>query len=201
LQLNKNMSHIELILLSILRLNKKTDSISVEDIVVDAWEKSPDRFSLGKYNYPDSSAIRKRLYTDMQPLGLCRISKTGMVHITKHGLEYANNIQKKKDTKTYKTLLTKAEKEELNRIVNLKGFTLFNDNNEAKLIDIDAYEFYNISVRTSQLEIKKKKRQLDSTLTKAEKLSFKRVGLIKEYKHFVDEILKDLIDEHNSAKN
>ena len=83
-----------------------------------------------------------------------------MIYITQQGIEAAKILNQLKTEKIKKDInkLTQSQKNEINRLINTRGFNLFLKDPNIKLLDIDVYDFYNISVRTKAHDIKQRKK-------------------------------------------
>ncbi|MBC8303404.1 MAG: hypothetical protein H8E55_47555 [Pelagibacterales bacterium] len=197
------MSQTELILLTLYELSKRENPVSYEKLVVTTFEKYPDIFGLKEYpQYPDSFSINRRIYLDLKKLGYCQFKKK-KVYISSYGKEVAEQLKINLLTKTNKNKknLTNMEKKQYEYLLNLKGFNLFIDDSNIRILDIDAYEFYSITVRTPKKEIARKKMITKSIISKAKNNSLTMVDKLIEYKSKIDKVLEGLINEYNTATN
>ena len=76
-------------------------------------------------------------------------------------------------------------RKEINRILGLKGFQLFNDHKQEEIIDQDLYELLRISVKTKTLEIASNLSQIKDTIDKFSKLDKNNSLKIDKYLEFL----------------
>ena len=196
------MSQSDKILIAIYELLKENDFTRYEDVVVKSFKMFPESFALKSYEkYPDTNAVNKVIYTTLKPDGYLFI-KNLKIYLTEFGKEHVEHLTSVK-TANHKSKASsgKIEKKEITRLVGLKGFQHFIKNPEKELLDIDCYEFYGITARTSTKDMKNRKRQFELRMKEILKLQSPELEELKTYKSKIDIELQRILDEHNSAKN
>ena len=123
----------------------KTRALSYEDIVVKAFQRYPEDFQLRGYpQYPDSSDVHKPLY-EMKRQGLVRAANKTF-ELTAQGVETARRLSHAPASD--KDRLTKAEEQEITRIVSSAAFNFFQTGKVVAILDTDFYEYLGVTVRT-----------------------------------------------------
>jgi len=145
-----NLSRAEKILLFLYEYDRGGRAkIRYEDIVAGLFKRYPQDFQLKGYpEYPDSGdLIHKPLY-DFKKKGLVNAANK-IFSLTERGVEFAEGLAGKKPTneKTGDRLSRSAENEVL-RVKNLEGVTLFSEGKRDKLSDSDFYSYLGVTVRT-----------------------------------------------------
>lgn len=132
-----------------------TKPLKYEDIVVTAWKKFPQDFSLRGYEYPDSSDIHKPLYGPLKSKGFIRTANK-FFSLTEHGLAYIESVLQKlgssKTTKTQAERLGRGEQAEIEKLLQSDAFKLYESGEKDKILDSDIYAFYGVTVRTGKNE-------------------------------------------------
>lgn len=132
-----------------------TKPLKYEDIVVAAWKKFPQDFSLRGYEYPDSSDIHKPLYGPLKSKGFVRTANK-FFSLTEHGLVYIGSLLQKtsgvKSTKTQAERLGRDEQAEVEKLLQSDAFKLYESGEKDKILDSDIYAFYGVTVRTGKNE-------------------------------------------------
>jgi len=132
-----------------------TKPLKYEDIVVAAWKKFPQDFSLRGYEYPDSSDIHKPLYGPLKSKGFIRTANK-FFSLTEHGLAYIESVLKKvggsKPTKAQAERLGRGEQAEVEKLLQSDAFKLYESGEKDKILDSDIYAFYGVTVRTGKNE-------------------------------------------------
>lgn len=88
---------------------------------------------------------------------------------------------------------------EYERLVRSKGFNLFLKRNNFIPIDVDVYEFYNISVRTNKHDRRGRIKVVSELLKKVKSSNLVRVTELMEYKKTIDAVYKDISKDENSS--
>ena len=148
---------------------KKEFKVTYEDLIVACFKEFPDTFSLKNYReYPDSNSINKKIYDSLKPKGLIVI-KNLVISLSNHGIETSSKLFDYINTNTTTSLktLTSKEKTELKRLVSTKGFEFYLTDNEYEILDIDVYDFFQISVRTKKSDIKNRVSIINALLEKS----------------------------------
>ncbi len=180
------LSKKHMILLTMLEMNSTTKNILIyEDIVVKTYEKYPEVFHLKGYkHYPDTVILMRELY-NLVPEGFVRIKKRQCV-FTDLGLHKALEIKGELSNRSIKS---KSEKDlnlirnKILKILNLQGFKLFIEGDQQKILDVDFYEFFETSVRTSRIEVTSNIKQTNT--------------MIKLYSQFDKKLSSDMIQYSN----
>lgn len=132
-----------------------TKPLKYEDIVVAAWKKFPQDFSLRGYEYPDSSDIHKPLYGPLKSKGFIRTANK-FFSLTEHGLVYIEQILQKADgarlSKAQTERLGRDEQAEVEKLLQSDAFKLYETGEREKILDSDVYAFYGVTVRTGKNE-------------------------------------------------
>ncbi len=132
-----------------------TKPLKYEDIVVAAWKKFPQDFSLRGYEYPDSSDIHKPLYGPLKSKGFVRTANK-FFSLTEHGLTYIGSLLQKtsgaKSAKTKAERLGRDEQAEVEKLLQSDSFKLYENGEKDKILDSDIYAFYGVTVRTGKNE-------------------------------------------------
>jgi len=188
------MKYIDLLLLSIYNLSdKKILKVTIEDIVVSAFKQHPKIFQLKGYpEYPDSEPISKRIYDTLQPKGYIRVVNR-FVQLTDHGIEYCQSLSKSTQKATSDVGLSRSESKHYQRLLNSAGFQIFLKEKEKKLLDVDLYHFYSISVKTNHTAIKGKIANIQSLISKAYKLNLPYSKELNDYKNKLDLIFSEFL--------
>jgi len=174
------------ILLTLYKMSDgKKQSFYFEDIIVATFSAYPKDFSLPRYiEYPDSDIFRRELYFNLKPKGFIKIAQRKCM-LTSLGIETAKKLLNYKiEQKVNDDDLRK----EINRILGLKGFQLFNDNKQEEIIDQDLYELLRISVKTKTLEIASNLSQIKDSIDRYSKLD--KINSLK-----IDKYLEFLINK------
>lgn len=190
------MNQVDLILISIYHLTKgEISQVDFEQVVVKAFKLFPKVFQMKGYpEFPDSSQIEKRIYDKLKPGGLVRVASRKL-ELTEYGQEKAKALVEKshRQPKGKKFgALTKRELKLWQTLLGLAGFKIFLENSDKKPLDIDLYDFYGISVRTSKSEIKGRIETVVDLISKANKISMPGVKEILHYKKQIDDLLKEM---------
>ena len=132
-----------------------TKPLKYEDIVVAAWKKFPQDFSLRGYEYPDSSDIHKPLYGPLKSKGFVRTANK-FFSLTEHGLTYIERILQKTDgaklSKMQTERLGRDAQAEVEKLLQSDAFKLYENGEKDKILDSDIYAFYGVTVRTGKNE-------------------------------------------------
>lgn len=132
-----------------------TKPLKYEDIVVAAWKKFPQDFSLRGHEYPDSSDIHKPLYGPLKSKGFVRTANK-FFSLTEHGLAYIESVLQKtgggKSAKTQAERLGRDEQAEVDKLLQSDAFKLYENGEKDKILDSDIYAFYGVTVRTGKNE-------------------------------------------------
>ena len=155
-------------------------------------------FALKKYpQYPDSNSINKKIYDSLKPKGLIKI-KNLKISLTNHGLELAKQYFHASSGQNQKvdsnTELTKAEIIDLKRLFKHKGFQLYLENNKVEVLDIDIYDFFEVTVRTTPSDNKNRFSIINALISKALKTNNPEIEKLSEYKNI-------LVKKYEEIKN
>lgn len=148
---NPDLSRGEKILLFLYDYGKgKRVKVRYEDIVVGVFKKYPGCFQLKGYpEYPDSGdLIHKPLY-DFKKKGYVDAANK-IFSLTERGVEFAEQISKKKHGTTDNERLSRSASVEVARIKSLEGFSLFLNGEADKLSENDFYNYLSVTVRTNK---------------------------------------------------
>jgi len=180
------LSKKHMILLTMLEMTNSTKKILIyEDILIKTYEKYPEVFHLKGYkHYPDTVILMRELY-NLVPEGFIRIKKRQCM-FTDLGIHKALEI---KGELAFRSIRSKSENDmnlirnKILKILSLQGFKLFMDGNKQKILDVDFYEFFGTSVRTSKIDVTSNIKQTNA--------------MIKIYSQFDSKLSSDLIEYSN----
>ncbi len=180
------LSKKHMILLTMLEMTSSTKKILIyEDILIKTFEKYPEVFHLKGYkHYPDTVILMRELY-NLVPEGFVRIKKRQCV-FTELGIHKALEI---KEELPNRSIRSKSDddmnliRNKILRILNLQGFKLFLEGNQQKILDVDFYEFFGTSVRTSRIDVASNIKQTNT--------------MIKLYSQFDRKLSSDMIEYSN----
>ena len=189
------------ILISLYDLHKAgKHRISYEDLIVKSHKLFPDSFSLKSYpEFPDSHVIYSSLRLTVKPNGFIDI-KNKMIKFTEYGLSTAESLYNqynglgKQKTKTQENDFSANQKTELRRLLKHKGFQLFLKNDKVEILDIDIYDFFEISVRTSSSDRKSRFSIIKALINKALETNNQNIKQLAKYK-------KLLVKKYEEIKN
>lgn len=141
----------EMTLITLFNLSKgKKKAIHYEDVLVETFKSFKKDFQLKRYpEYPDSDIFRYIIYFQLKPAGLIRIANKQCM-LTELGIKEGNKLLMNPATYNQDELQTNKE---IQRMLNLTGFCMFQENKINNIIDQDFYDFYKASVRTKPLEL------------------------------------------------
>ncbi len=161
------------ILLAMYELSRgSTKPLKYEDIVIAAWKKYPQDFSLRGYDYPDSSDIHKPLYGPLKTRGLVRTANKFFA-LTEHGQAYIGKLidaQKGKSPNGRTERLARDEQVEINRLLQSDAFRLYEKGEKEKILDSDVYTFYGVTVRTNENEFRGRIYTVEAAIEKGYRL-------------------------------
>ena len=153
-----NISRAEKILLVLYRLAKSTKrKVRFEDIAVSAFKTFPQDFQLKGYpEYPDTGdIIHKPLYSELKRNGYV-LSGNKYFSLTRKGLErgklLGDSLSGRKSFKTDSVKFTPAQQSEIENILSSTAYQLYIDNKKEEILDIDFYNYLEVSVRTNKYD-------------------------------------------------
>ncbi len=191
------LSKKNMILLTMLEMsNSSKRTLIYEDILVKTFEKYPEVFHLKGYkHYPDTVILMRELY-NLVPEGLVRIKKRQCM-FTDLGLHKASEIKRGVSNSSIKT----KSDDELNLVYNkvlkmskLQGFKLFMEGDRKKILDVDFYEFFSTSVRTSKIEVAGNIKQANTIIKMYSQFDSKLSSNLNEYYNFLITSFQDLLN-------
>ncbi len=193
----KKLSKKDKILYMITKMyNKNKNELRYEDILVSVYKAFPKDFQLRFYaEYPDTDTIRRTLY-QLIPEGYIRISKRNCA-LTKEGKIRGDELIRFIDGDDIEVdgrrdLNYGAE---IKRLLKLEGYNMYLLGKKEKIIDQDFYEFYKTSVRTKNLELLGKMRQVNVVITRFTAENVKNSTKLKEYSSFLQKKFSELFNE------
>jgi len=193
------------ILISLYEIYKEGNNrVSYEDLIVQSHKLFPDSFSLKSYpEFPDSHVIYSSLRLTVKTNGFIDI-KNKMIKFTEYGLSTSealynqyNGLEKQK-TKSKENDFSANEKTELRRLLKHKGFQLYLKNDKVEILDIDIYDFFEISVRTSSADVKSRFSIIKALMNKALKTNNPQIEQLFEYKNLLIKIYEELKNGNSS---
>ena len=138
-----------------------------EDIVVQAWRLWPEEFGLRGYvnDFPDSSDLHKPLYGPMKREGLVR-SADKKFGLTERGLAVAERLSSGvSGSSSVRGRLERAAKDEIFRLIERPAIQMITTPDS--LLDTDLYDFYGVTVRTSEQEFRGRVRTVNAAIDEA----------------------------------
>lgn len=176
--------------------NKNKNDLRYEDILVSVFKAFPKDFQIRFYaEYPDTDTIRRALY-QLIPEGYIRISQRNCA-LTKEGKLRGNGLIKYIDGDSIEIEGRRDANygAEVRRLLNLDGYKMFVLGNHDAVIDQDFYEFYRTSVRTKNLEILGKMKQINKVISRYLEENTKEAKLLDKYAEFLQNKFLKLFDE------
>lgn len=179
-----------------------TKPLKYEDIVVAAWKKFPQDFSLRGYEYPDSSDIHKPLYGPLKSKGFVRTANK-FFSITEHGLSYIERLLQKtngaKSSQTKAERLGRDEQAEVEKLLQSDAYKLFEAGEKEKILDSDIYAFYGVTVRTGKNEFMGRISIVESAIENARRVfsDNTRIKILRDLNKYLlrDEKYKEVIPQ------
>ena len=179
-----------------------TKPLKYEDVVVAAWKKFPQDFSLRGHEYPDSSDIHKPLYGPLKSKGFVRTANK-FFSLTEHGLAYIERILQKvgnaKSTMTQTKRLGRDEQAEAEKLLQSDAFKLYESGEKDKILDSDIYAFYGVTVRTGKNEFIGRTSVVTSAIENARRIfpTDTRMKILRDLNKYllIDEKFKTVIPQ------
>ena len=193
----------EMILYSIGDLSKFTSKVvRYEDVIVNTFELFPKSFHLVGYpQYPDTESISKKIYDVLRVKGfVTTVSRE--YKLTKTGIEYAKILDKGaagKQQVDNSGQFPPTYIDEIDRVVQLQGFRLFQGSHQADLIDRDYYDFYKVSARSNSRDVGGRQKLMHDVITAGIKSHIPLVQNVLEYKARIDELYGGIFENENTA--
>jgi hypothetical protein len=139
-----------------------TKRIPFETLVIQAWREFPKHFSLKDHpEYPDSSAVYQRLYTDLLAKRLFISLRKQVVRLTDKGLELAQQIEANMNDLEFappapSEHLNREQQDFIDHALRSRAFRTWQEGKEQDLIDYDVRVFLQFSAGTPVRERKRK---------------------------------------------
>jgi len=174
---------VEKLLIAALKLEEKwKSSFSAEDLVVSAWENFPDTFGIrgfydeeGRLRFPDSNRVFAEIMGSkpIRRRGLLSKIGTKRYQLTESGRELAKLLINRSDkTEIEKAGLPREIEIQLKALLDSRAVKKAKENREEEISFFDACNFWNISPRSSSIEMESKLGNLKSILNSA----YKKIG-------------------------
>ena len=175
--------------------------IKYVDIIVHTFKQFPKSFHLPGYpQYPDSENIRRQI-DSFTTKGYIRTGNRTYI-FTDLGMEVAEGLRQQygKGKETVKELIMAPnDLREYSRLIGLKGFQLFLKDSSTHPLDVDIYDFFNITVRTNKNEVKGRFSIVGELLKKAKSLSLEFSEEMINYKKILEKVYKDIFSNENKT--
>ncbi len=145
----------KLILAAHLIEEKGEKFFSAEELVVTAWKKFPETFSLTGFDYPDSNRVLSEIMgsKSIRKKGLIKKIGKKMYQLTEMGNAYANNLLSKKNPiENRNKFLTREISQILKRLYSSRAFEKFIKKEVSEITFFDACSFWGISPRSSAID-------------------------------------------------
>lgn len=173
----------EMTLLTLYKLSSgKQKTVHYEDLLVETFKSYKKYFQLKKYpEYPDSDIFRYIIYFQLKPAGLIKIANKQCM-LTELGIKESKNLLV--NSVGYIRETDRMNKE-IQRMFNLTGFSMFQENKINGIIDQDFYDFYKASVRTKPLELLGNINQVNDLLKEYSKKNKYLAAALMEYSNYL----------------
>lgn len=156
----------------------KTTSVPYEEIVIEAWRRFPESFSLRNHpEYPDASDIHKRLSDPLKKEGYIVAIGNKMFRLTDKGVAQAEHLSnqlrgRSASSSTATSRLSRREEAFYQHASRSQPFLLWRQGRAEELIDYDAQQFFRFSTSTAVSERKRRIEVAREAFSKGEALGF-----------------------------
>ena len=190
-KINK-LTQSDMLLVSIYRISKRTkEKIPFEEITIQAWKDFPKSFSLKNHpEYPDGSAIPKRVADNLRPNGLVISLGNSSFRLTDKGFIRAQKLDnelrgiKQSPEIGYRSFSREQEKF-LNHALNSTAYNLWLNAKSDEIIDHDVKLFFRFSTGTKFSDRKVKLKFAMETIEKAKDLDFDNISHLSKLTIFL----------------
>ncbi len=197
-----DLSHADKVLIALYRVsNGTTDRVPFENLVLQAWRDFPLDFGLpNNLQYPDSSVISKRLYSDLITKRLVVSLRNKVYRLSDKGINEAQRILglvnvNDESKKKIDVLLNRDEELFLDNALRSKTFSVWKRGNSQDLIDYDVRVFFQFSTGTPIKERKRRVETAGDALKKALVLRLPEANELKELFDFLVQKFPQLFQE------
>jgi hypothetical protein len=178
-----------------------TRRIPFETLVIQVWQEFPEYFSLKDHpEYPDSSAVYQRLYTDLLAKRLFISLRKQVVRLTDKGIEFAQQIERNMNTEVIgwpatSEHLIREEQDFIDHAMRSRAFRTWEDGNGQDLIDYDVRVFLQFSAGTPVRERRRKLQNAKEAINKAVKLELPEGASLHSLFEFIIDKYPKLFEE------
>jgi hypothetical protein len=198
-----DLSHADKVLIALYRAsNGTTDRVPFEDIVLQAWQAFPTDFGLPKNpQFPDSSVVSKRLYSDLITKRLVISLKSRVYRLSEKGVSEAQRLlglstERKKVEKNSAIILNRDEEQFIESAIRSKPFSVWKTGKNEDLIDYDVRVFFRFSTGTPIKERKRRVELASDALQKATSLNMPDADELKRLFDFLLQKFPQLFQEN-----
>jgi len=200
------------LLLAALELEEKgLRPFSAERLVVSAWQKFPDTFSLagyreenGELSYPDSNRVFAEIMGSKPIRKRGMLEKVGskMYQVTEAGHEHAQTLlSRRQRLPIQKASLPREVARELKRLFESKALEKVKSNRNNDLTFYDACAFWRISPRSSAIELEGRLANLEGVVESAVKIVKRKAASFEHGGHaFGRDDLQVLLNVHRKLQ-
>lgn len=198
----KKLSQTDMILISLYKVaDGSTEKVPEEEIIIGAWKKFPHSFSLRNHpEYPDGSAIHKRMADKLKPQGLVIGLRDNVFRLTDKGIRKAKKLLSALENtpnheKTAYRHLSREEENFIKHALKTQAFSAWKNNQSINLIDYDAKLFFKFSTGTKVDERTYKVEFAQDAIKKAIELGISQATDLKRLSEFLLNNFKELFEE------
>ncbi|HEY60539.1 MAG TPA: hypothetical protein G4N92_07655 [Anaerolineae bacterium] len=201
------LTQSDMVLISMYRVsNGSKEKIPYEEIAISAWKDFPDSFSLKNHpEYPDGSAIPKRVNDRLRPQGLVISLGESFFRLTNKGVEKARKLDNairgisKKRGQTYRRL-SRDEENFVRHAFTTTAFDLWMNRKKESIIDHDVKLFFQFSTGTKISDRIYKVRFAKTSIEKAKKIGAPNIHELENLAEFLTIAFGLLIGEGKNVK-
>ena len=157
--------------------------IDYDDIVVGAFKRFPQDFSLRKYpEFPDASDVHKPLYGPLKSRGLV-VSREKRFSLTDKGFEEAARLAGATGhaPRGPAKRLDRSQEHEIDRILRLEAYQLFAGGKADQVVDTDLYYYLAATVRTDRGGFLGRLTTVEGAVKAAEEVSHPRAEQLRKF--------------------
>lgn len=197
----KKLSQPDMILVALYKVAQGTkEKVPEEEIIIRVWQEFPESFSLRNHSeYPDGSAVSKRMADKLKPQGLVIGLGDNIFRLTEKGIFQAKAIIDAlggKDEIKVATVrqLSREEENFINLAYKSQAFSAWQKGQQDSLIDYDAKLFFQFSTGTKLDKRTHKVNFAQETLAKAKQLNIPKIDELQALLNFLLNNFSELFD-------
>jgi hypothetical protein len=192
----------DLVLIAIFYVSNGTkEKVPFEEIAIRAWRDFPDSFSLKNHpEYPDGSAIPKRVADRLKPNGLVISLGDNFFRLTDKGIEKAQKLDNAlrgistSNRQTYRKL-SREEENFIRHALFSTAFDLWNKKEKETIIDHEVKLFFQFSTGTKIRDRYIKVQFAKASFENAEKIGIANTSELLQLTNFLTDKFGYLIEE------